>query len=273
MVGSRQLERVLSEAKRQGTKVVLVGDAEQLQPIEAGAAFRAIAERVGYQALTAIRRQRESWQRDASRHFARGEPARALDRYRAHGAIEFAATRSDAKQRLIQDWTRHLAAEPDGSRLILAHTRADVRDLNYRARQILQERGGLGNDVAVAVSREVMQSDGTVAIERSERILARGDRVMVLKNNRELAVKNGSLATVIEVTTSAIAVRLDGKENREVEFRLADYSALDYGYAATIHKAQGATVERISACTRWRSSRRKPDGGPFQASRARTPRS
>ena len=36
MVGSRQLERVLSEAKRHGAKVVLVGDAEQLQPIEAG---------------------------------------------------------------------------------------------------------------------------------------------------------------------------------------------------------------------------------------------
>jgi len=68
--------------------------------------------------------------------------------------------------------------------------------------------------------------------------------VMFLKNNRELAVKNGSLATVIEVTTSAIAARLDGKEKRELEFRLADYSALDYGYAATIHKAQGATVER-----------------------------
>jgi len=51
---------------------------------------------------------------------------------------------------------------------------------------------------------------------------------MFLKNNRELAVKNVSLATVIEVTTSAIATRLDGKEKREVEFRLADYSALDY---------------------------------------------
>jgi len=67
---------------------------------------------------------------------------------------------------------------------------------------------------------------------------------MFLKNNRELAVKNGSLATVIEVTTRSIAVRLDAKEKLEVEFRLADYSALDYGYTATIHKAQGATAER-----------------------------
>jgi ATP-dependent exoDNAse (exonuclease V) alpha subunit len=60
MVGSRQLERIVSAAAEHGTKVVLIGDAEQLQPIEAGAAFRAIAERVGYQELSGIRRQREA---------------------------------------------------------------------------------------------------------------------------------------------------------------------------------------------------------------------
>ena len=90
MVGSRQLERIVSEAADRGTKVVLVGDAEQLQPIEAGAAFRAIAERVGYQELSGIRRQHEAWQREASSDFARGEPGRAFDRYQEHGAIHFA---------------------------------------------------------------------------------------------------------------------------------------------------------------------------------------
>ena len=47
MVGTRQLERVVSEAERQGAKVVLVGDPQQLQAIEAGAAFRMTAERHG----------------------------------------------------------------------------------------------------------------------------------------------------------------------------------------------------------------------------------
>jgi hypothetical protein len=128
--------------------------------------------------------------------------------------------------------------------LILAHTRADVRDLNNRARRILKERGDLGTEVSVMASREVGQSDGTVAVERSERILAPGDRVMFLKNNRDLGVKNGFFGTLTEITADAIGVRLDGKASKEIEFRLADYSALDYGYAATIHKAQGATVER-----------------------------
>ena len=37
---------------------------------------------------------------------------------------------------------------------------------------------------------------------------------------------------------------LDGAERREVSFALKDYAALDYGYAATVHKAQGATVDQ-----------------------------
>ena len=77
--------------------MVLVGDAEQLQPIEAGAAFRAIAERVGYQELSGIRRQHEAWQREASRDFARGEPGRALERYQEHDAIHFAETREQGQ--------------------------------------------------------------------------------------------------------------------------------------------------------------------------------
>ena len=75
MVGSRQLERVLSEAERRGAKVVLVGDPEQLQAIEAGAAFRSIPERHGDVEIGEVRRQREDWQQDATRR-ARRRPNR-----------------------------------------------------------------------------------------------------------------------------------------------------------------------------------------------------
>ena len=76
MVGSRQMARVLDAVHAAGAKLVLVGDAEQLQAIEAGAAFRAIAERVGAVEITAVRRQQVDWQRDATRELATGKPAR-----------------------------------------------------------------------------------------------------------------------------------------------------------------------------------------------------
>jgi ATP-dependent exoDNAse (exonuclease V) alpha subunit len=169
MVGSRQLERIVGEAAARGAKLVLVGDAEQLQPIEAGAAFRAIAERVGYQELSGIRRQREAWQREASSDFARGAPGRAFDRYQQHGSIHFAESRGKAKEELIGAWAEYRAAEPEKAALILAHTRADVRELNLNARAILKERGVLRQEARVEVARELQADDGTIAIERGER--------------------------------------------------------------------------------------------------------
>ena len=59
MVGTRQMARVLSKLYEAGAKAVLIGDAEQLEPIAAGAAFRAIAERAGYHQATGIRREAE----------------------------------------------------------------------------------------------------------------------------------------------------------------------------------------------------------------------
>jgi Ti-type conjugative transfer relaxase TraA len=240
------MERMLSKLHEAGAKAVLIGDAEQLQPIEAGTAFRAIAERAGYQELTGIRRQQELWQREASREFARGESGRALERYEAHGAIHFAETRAQAKAALIGEWSEYHAAQGAGkSTLILAHTRADVAELNRRTREVLQGHGELGGEVKVVTWRELMREDGIIAVERGERAFAPGDRVMFLKNDRELRVKNGSLGRVVEVGRDSMRVMLDGKARREVSFNLRDYGAVEYGYAATVHKSQRATVDRV----------------------------
>jgi Ti-type conjugative transfer relaxase TraA len=244
MVGSRQMARVLSKLHEAGAKAVLIGDAEQLQPIEAGAAFRAIAERTGYQELTGIRRQHALWQREASRDFARGDAGGALERYHRHGAIRFAVTRDQAKAQLIREWSKQRAADPEKSTLILAHSRADVAELNQRARSVLKERGDLGGDVKVETWREVTHEDGSTGIARGQRLFATGDRMMFLKNDRELGVKNGSLGTVTSVGRDSIRVALDGKQQREIIFDLRDYGAIEYGYAATVHKAQGTTVDR-----------------------------
>ena len=244
MVGSRQMARELTRLHEVGAKAILIGDAEQLQPIEAGAAFRAIAERTGYQELTGIRRQQAQWQREASRDFARGATGAALARYQEHGAIRFAATREQVKDRLIGDWADERDSQPEKSSLILAHTRADVTELNRRARAALKRRGQLGPEVKVETLREAMRDDGSLAIEHWERDFAPGDRVMFLKNDRELGVKNGSVGTVISVNTDSMRVTLHEKPECQVSFEFRNYAAIDHGYAATVHKAQGATVDR-----------------------------
>ena len=96
MVGTRQLERVLSHAAEAGAKVVLVGDPQQLQSIEAGAVFRALHEHHGGVEITQVRRQHEGWQRDATRHLATGRTGEAIAAYADKGMVHQAETREQA---------------------------------------------------------------------------------------------------------------------------------------------------------------------------------
>jgi Ti-type conjugative transfer relaxase TraA len=228
MVGTRQLERVLSHAADAGAKVVLVGDPQQLQAIEAGAAFRSIHERHGGAEIGEVRRQRQDWQRDATRDLANRRTGNALEAYRSHGMVHEAQTREQARDDLIDRWDRDRQASPDKSRIILTHTNDEVRALNETAREKMREARSLGDEVRVTV-------------ERGARSFASGDRVMFLQNERGLGVKNGTLGTIEQVSARSMTIQTD--DDRSVHFDLRDYNRIDHGYAATIHKAQGMTVD------------------------------
>ncbi len=232
MVGTRQMERVLSHAADAGAKVVMVGDPQQLQSIEAGAAFRSIHERHGGVEITEIRRQREGWQQDATRHLAAGRTGEAIRAYADRGMIHAAETREAARGELIDRWDSARQAEPHATRMIFTHTNDEVRTINEMARDRMRAAGELGDDVRVRT-------------ENGERDFASGDRVMFRRNERSLEVKNGTLGTIEKVNAGQMTVHTDS--GRSVSFDLKDYRDLDHGYAATIHKTQAVTVDRTHA--------------------------
>jgi Ti-type conjugative transfer relaxase TraA len=240
MVSSRQLASFIGAAERAGAKIVLVGDPEQLQPIQAGAAFRAVAEYVGYASLEGVRRQGEEWQRQASQDFARHRTEEGLAAYADHGAVRFAETRDEAASAIVRDVVADMRERPDGSRIVLAHRRVDVRELNIAVREARQDADELPRG-AEAGEVSFMTNDG-------ERKFSEGDRIIFLENNRDLGVKNGMLGVVAGVSDGRLVARLDSAkgpgQGREVSVSMADYAAVDHGYATTIHKSQGATVDR-----------------------------
>nr|WP_222857322.1 Ti-type conjugative transfer relaxase TraA [Rhizobium herbae] len=256
MVSSQQMARVLKIAEEAEAKVVLVGDAMQLQPIQAGAAFRAITERIGFAELAGVRRQREQWARDASRLFARGKVEEGLDAYAQQGRIVESETRAEIINRIVADWAdaRKQAIEKSVSGgnevrlhadelLVLAHTNDDVRKLNESLRNVMVEEGALTG------AREFQTARGS-------REFAAGDRIIFLENARFVEprahrlgpqyVKNGTLGTVVSTGDKLgdvlLTVRLDN--GRDVVISEDSYRNVDHGYAATIHKSQGATVDR-----------------------------
>ncbi|WP_122050952.1 Ti-type conjugative transfer relaxase TraA [Asaia bogorensis] len=242
MVGSRQMARVLSAVQDAGAKLVLVGDPEQLQAIEAGAAFRAVAERVGSVEITTVRRQGAGWQQEATKELATGRTGTALDRYEAAGMVRGHETLEAARAAVVASWRAGGGATSGCRQIMLAHRRVDVRALNEAARSLCLEAGELDRERALSV----MTAQG-------ERVFAPGDRVYFLRNDRGFGVKNGTLGTICDLSGDdevgvVVSVRLDGARvgdvGHVVSVSLRAYDALDHGYAATIHKAQGVTVDR-----------------------------
>ncbi|UNE53893.1 Ti-type conjugative transfer relaxase TraA [Bartonella machadoae] len=260
MVSSKQLSHFVQEVEKAGAKVVLVGDHMQLQPIEAGAAFRAVVDNIGYVELSGIRRQKEEWGQEASRQFARGQVKEALDSYKERGFIHETKTHRQAINTLVEDWmaTRRKIEKKSVEEgkplkgdelLILAHTNAAVKKLNEEIRTVLKNSHFLkSEDVAKAVNFDTL---------RGQREFVVNDRIIFLENAKfeeryaqklgEQKVKNGMLGTVLSTHSKTgkplLRVRLDS--GQEVVFSNKTYQNVDHGYAATVHKSQGVTVDNV----------------------------
>lgn len=235
MVASRQMADFVAEVDRSGAKLVLVGDAGQLQPIEAGGAFASLSGITGYAELETIYRQSEDWMRQASMRLARGDVETALVAYNDRGHVIETATKAAAMAALVKDWIGDY--DPNRSSLILAFMRRDVRALNELARSALIERGQLSEGY------EFRTAEGV-------RNFAAGDQIVFLRNENSIGVMNGMIGRVVTAEKGRIVARIgdasDGSnKGRQVEIDHRFYNNVDHGYATTVHKSQGATVDRV----------------------------
>lgn len=231
MVDFANMSLLIHEAKKAGSKVIMVGDPDQLKPIFKGEIFRGIAAYTGYIELESIKRQNDLADRQASLDLAKGEVGRALEHYQSKGAVCFEENRDLAIEAMVYDWQQDVNKENLNDSILLSFSRAAVKQLNTQARQCLQDRGIVAKD-----EHEFEGFEGHVQI-------AVGDRLLFRQNDRSLGVRNGDLATVKAVNQEGFEVRLDSGETLNIP---KQYRAFDYGYALTVHKSQGMTVERAS---------------------------
>jgi len=234
MIGTRQMMRVAEKLQRIGAKLVLVGDPGQLQPIEAGTPFRDLVERHGAARLTEIHRQREAWQRHASRDLAEGRLQEAVAAYDANGSVHCCTEQETALAALLEQYLKdRMASGRAATQLAFAHRRRDVFALNQVIRRALRTSG---EDTAETI----------FATETGFRAFAQGDRIVFTRNDKQIGVKNGILGTVESADMEGIRVRLDSDDGTagRVTFDPDRYRHFDHGYAVTIHKSQGATVDR-----------------------------
>ena len=228
MVGTRQMEKLVTHTQKAGAKLVLVGDARQLQPVDAGGAFKAISSEIGEVRLSEIRRQDEAWARGVVHKFANGNAKEGLAEFAKRGQLHVLDNQKEAKENLIKNWKDSGGVTKPSEHLILVGTNLEARDLNEKAQ------------MARFSAKEL--SEDSISIGAGQRGFS-GDRVLFTKNSRALGLRNGQLGTIERVDTATNRLKAKLDNGKSVNISLSEYEHIKLGYAVTTHKSQGMTAK------------------------------
>jgi exodeoxyribonuclease V alpha subunit len=235
------LMHALLRAVRPGTRVVLVGDPDQLPSIGAG---KVLAEFIRSGAiphlhLSAIFRQAESSRIVTGAHRVnRGvAPAFTEESDEAGADSDFRLVERGGPEAVLDAVVKVVCEE-------LPRLRLDpVRDV-----QVLtpMNQGPLGT-IALNAALQARLNPGGPALSHRGRLFRAGDKVMQLKNNYEKDVFNGDIGRVLAVDSrsdaeAALVADFDGERT---QYGPQELDQLGLAYAATIHKSQGSEFKAV----------------------------
>lgn len=240
LAGTLALDRITEHAAEVGAKVVLIGDWAQLSAVETGGAFgMLVRHRDQVPELTDVRRFANDWEKTASLGLRHGNTD-VLDEYQGRGRL----LDGDAETMLDSIYEAWRTDRDEGLRtLMIAGTGEMVAQLNERARADLIEAGQVEAD-------GLRLHDGATA--------GVGDLVVTRLNDRRLStgkawVKNGDRwQATRRYDDGSLAMRRLGRGDQPHGKALvlpAKYvrEELELGYASTVDRAQGASVDTAHA--------------------------
>ncbi len=239
MISMTHLAALAEYAARNGCKLVLAGDQEQLAAVEGGGAMTLLAGRLGYVQLAEPMRFAAEWERAASLRLRQGD-ASALEEYDQHGRIRGAPPEQAMDQAADAYVASYLAGRDV---LLMAADWARCRELSARIREDLIHLG------LVDATRIIRIADGAEASAGDLIICRRNDHgIEAGEPGRTLA--NGDVLRIEAVTGRGIMVRRLLEPDRPTgqrrftdrAFRYPGYRSAELAYAVTGHSAQGGTV-------------------------------
>jgi len=245
-VGVRQILKLQEYAINKGFKVILTGDALQLEAIENGGVLRFLSrpEVIGTTRIETIRRQNQEWDRTAVANFRDGKATEGLKKYHNHKRLHFNKDIDSTYSALVADWNKYRQENPNKKSMVLARTWNDVLELNSLMRSQLQSCG--------EVEKQDLEIKGLVGSREINFLLSVNDRVRFTRNDSNLGFTNGDIGTVIKVIKDSddlINITIKRDDGQLVTVTQSNYSNnkgqiyLAPSYAQTIYSSQGQTVD------------------------------
>ena len=220
----------LLEALAPGTRVLMVGDVDQLPAIGAGNVLRDLID----SGVVAVAVLDENFRQQSGSLIAAG--AAAINA----GLTPESSEESDfmifeeKSIRAIHDRILHLLAYELPESRGIAPT--DIRVVTP------QQIGPLG---ARQLNTDLQQhlNPDSPALRRGQTIMRLGDPVMQTANNSRRKLYNGEVGIITEVNEDEQTLRVSFPDSRESVYARSELSELTLAYAMTVHKLQGSEVE------------------------------
>jgi Ti-type conjugative transfer relaxase TraA len=243
MIDTKLMAEVTTFANQAKAKLILVGDDRQLSSIDRGGMFAVLKDRHGAAELSEVRRQSRNDDRRAAELMAEGNFHDALARYDEKGGIKWTRTQEEAQAALVRKWAADTKADPSKTRFVFAYTNDDVSKVNFAIRKVRRERGELGEDHIFATGR-------------GQEAYAAGDRLQIIGTDKQRGLLNGHAGTIAKIEDTTIHLQLDGRAGRMVAFDAEEFTQFRHGYAGTIYKGQGRTLDQtyLYHSEHWRSA-------------------
>jgi Ti-type conjugative transfer relaxase TraA len=244
MIDTKLMAQLAAHAQRAGAKLILVGDDRQLSSIDRGGMFGVLKDRYGAAELAQVRRQNKNDDKRAAELLAEGNFHTALGMYEAKGSIHWTHNQEASRAALVSQWAKDSAADPGKSRFVFAYTNVDVDRLNADIRAVRKERGEIGGE------------DHGFQTQHGRAEFSERDRIQFTGTDKGKGLSNGAAGTIEKIDGDMIAVRLDGRGEKRVEFDAKEFQAFRHGYAGTIYKGQGRTLDQtyLYHSEHWRSA-------------------
>jgi len=235
MTDSVRMARIIENCYRNNSKFVLVGDAEQLQPVGLGGPMRSIQERIGYAELTEIRRQKSEVDREMVRRLSEKDAAGAIELMEQRGQIATHKHEEGVMRGVADGYVADVKAGK--TVLALASQITQVTELNTVLRERMQKEGLVNTDEYPFRAQNKNGMYNTT--------FAKGDRIICGKNDYKVDVRNGSVGTVDRAENGKIWVRMDSDKESIKLLKQSEYPNIEHAYAMTVHKSQGKTVDSV----------------------------
>lgn len=212
-------------ALKEGARLILMGDIDQLPPVGPGSPLKDL---IAWGEVPVVRLEHIFRQKEGS------------------GIIDNAARIREGQMCYPDEEGEFLiyyaASEPDAFREIMLL----CRDMDYSSEKMKMKmqvlspmyRGACGVD---HLNRAIQELVHDHPVEGAVHFLP-GDKVMQKKNDYDKGVYNGDLGIVWAVDKNKIFVRFDSKE---VVYEGEERSSIQLAYAATVHKSQGSEYDTV----------------------------